>query len=121
MVLQELADIVERERRKKWNVNKTGKMQFVKEGETAKKQQTPAASTLDCAQSKEMVVDLKRRLIFPSVAQTTQCLDKCLVMVKLTVHWESRCDEAMERNTAKYADLQRECRHTWQFPVEVGV
>ena len=132
-VLQELADIVERERRKKRTVKETRKMQFVKEGETIKKQQAQAASILDRAQSWEMAVDLKRRLVFPSVVQTTQrpdmviwsAKDKCLVMVELTVPWESRCDEAMERKTAKYADLQRECKekgwHTWLFPVEVGV
>ena len=124
---------MERERRKKRTVKETRKMQFVKEGETIKKQQAQAASILDRAQSWEMVVDLKRRLVFPSVVQTTQrpdmviwsAKDKCLVMVELTVPWESRCDEAMERKTAKYADLQRECKekgwHTWLFPVEVGV
>ncbi|KAH3719052.1 hypothetical protein DPMN_061880 [Dreissena polymorpha] len=48
-----MADIVVRERRKKRTVKKTGKMQFVKEGETVKKQQTPAAS----------ILDLKRRLV----------------------------------------------------------
>ncbi len=39
--------------------------------EPIKKQQTPA-SILDRAQSWEMVVDLKRKLVFPSVVQTTQ-------------------------------------------------
>ncbi|KAH3835179.1 hypothetical protein DPMN_108526 [Dreissena polymorpha] len=46
-------------------------MQFVKEGETIKQQQTQAASILDRAQSLEMVVDLKRRLVFPSPDNTT--------------------------------------------------
>ncbi|KAH3809422.1 hypothetical protein DPMN_137791 [Dreissena polymorpha] len=96
-------------------VKKTEKMQFVKEGETGKKLQTPAASILDRAQSSEMVVDLKRRLVFPSVAQTKQnpdmviwsAKDNCLVMVELTVPWESRCEEAMERKTTKYADTNK--------------
>ena len=53
---------------------KTKKMQFVKTGETVKKQRVPAASILDHAQSCEMGVNLKRMLVFQDVIQTTQRL-----------------------------------------------
>ena len=50
-------------------------MQFVKPGKTVKKQHAPTASSLDHAQSWEMRVNLKWKLDFSDVVQTTQCLD----------------------------------------------
>ena len=47
--------------------------------------------------------------------------DRKLVMVELTVPWETRCDKD---NMAKYTELQEQCRRrgwsTWLFPVEIG-
>ena len=46
------------------------------------------------------------------------------MMIELTVPWESRCDEAYERERAKYAELQNQCIErgwrAWLLPVEVG-
>ena len=51
-------------------------------------------------------------------------IDKRLVMVGLTVPWESRCEEAYARKMSKYTELLEQCREkgwrTWLFPVEVG-
>ena len=48
----------------------------------------------------------------------------CLVMVELTVPWESRCEEAYERKKAKYSELQEQCKQkgwqVWLFAVEIG-
>ena len=80
----------------------------------------------------EMTVDLKKKLVFPDVVQTTlrpdiviwSDIDKRLVMVELTVPWETRCEEAYERKLSKYTELLEQCREkgwrTWLFPVEVG-
>jgi len=47
-----------------------------------------------------------------------------LIMIELTVPWETRCEEAYERKKAKYTELLIECRErgyrTWLFPIEVG-
>ena len=46
-------------------------------------------------------------------------------MILLTVPWESRCEEAYEREKAKYSDFQAECISQgwkgWLFPVEISV
>lgn len=79
-----------------------------------------------------MSVDLKQKLVFPNIIQTTlrpdivlwSNKDKCLIMVELTVPWESRCEEAFERKKAKYTYLQEQCREkgwrVWLYPVEIG-
>ena len=49
---------------------------------------------------------------------------KLLIIVELTVPWESRIDEAFERKKLKYSDLCDSCREkgwsVWCYPVEVG-
>ena len=107
-------------------------IQFVKEGQKAPKQSQPTNSILDESDKWEMSVDLKQKLVFPNIIQTTlrpdiviwSDKDKCLVMVELTVPWESRCEEAYERKKAKYSDLQEQCKQkgwrVWLFPVEIG-
>jgi hypothetical protein len=79
-----------------------------------------------------MAADLGKKLVFPDIVPTALRPDivlwsntsKRLVMVELTVPWESRCEDAFERKTAKYADLLAQCKakgwHTWLFPVEIG-
>ena len=79
-----------------------------------------------------MEVDLGKRLVFPDVVQTTLRPDivlwskagKKLIVIELTVPWETRCEEAYERKKAKYTELLDLCKekgwHTWLFPVEVG-
>ena len=96
------------------------------------KQSQPTNSILDESDKWEMSVDLKQKLAFPNIIQTSlrrdiviwSDKDKCLVMVELTVPWESRCEEACERNKAKYSNLQEQCKQkgwrVWLFPVEIG-
>ena len=76
-----------------------------------------------------MEVDLGKRLVFPDVVQTTLRQDivlwsktgKKLIFIELTVPWETRCEEAYERKTAKYTELLDLCKEKgWLFPVEVG-
>ena len=80
-----------------------------------------------------MEVDFGKRLVFPDVVQTTLRPDivpwsktgKKLIVIELTVPWETRCEEAYERKKAKYTELLDRCKEkgwrTWLFPVEVGV
>ena len=133
-VLKELADILERERRKTRPTNKkvSPAIKFVKEGQTAKKARTAATAILDESERWEMKVDLGKQLVFPDIVHTTQRpdiviwspKDKKLVMIELTVPWETRCDEAYERKMGKYTELQEQCRQrgwsAWLFPVEIG-
>ena len=105
---------------------------FVKEGQTGKKTKAPTTSNLDESDCWEMKVDLGKQLVFPNVVHTTQRPDiviwspndKKLVMVELTVPWETRCEEPLERKMGKYTELQEQCRSrgwsTWLFPVEIG-
>lgn len=79
-----------------------------------------------------MKVDLGQRLVFPDIVQTTLRPDiviwssknKRLVIIELTVPWETRCEEAFERKKAKYTELVEQCQQRgwrcWLFPVEVG-
>ena len=79
-----------------------------------------------------MKVDLGNQLVFPNIIHTAQRPaifiwspdDRQLVMVELTVPWETRCEEAYERKMAKYTELQEQCRSSgwssWLFPVEIG-
>jgi len=77
-------------------------------------------------------VDLGKKLVFPGIVQTNlrpgiilwSETRKKLIMIELTVPWETRCEEASERKKAKYTELLNECRErgyrTWLFPIEVG-
>ena len=89
-------------------------------------------SILDGATGWNMAVDLGKKLVFPGIVQTNLRPDivlwsetgKKLVVIELTVPWETRCEEAYERKKAKYTELLEQCRHrgwrTWLFPIEVG-
>ena len=65
-----------------------------------------------------MEVDLGKRLVFPDVVQTTLRPDivlwsktgKKLIVIELTVPWETRCEEAYERKKAKYRELLDLCK-----------
>lgn len=133
-VLSEVADWLEGERKKERRSNpKLCHINFVKPGETAKTQSPHQPSILDGATGWNMEVDLGKKLVFPSIVQTNLRPDivlwsekgKKLIMIELTVPWETRCEEAYERKKAKYTELLNQCRqrgwHTWLFPIEVGV
>ena len=78
------------------------------------------------------MVNLEKKLVFPRMVETRLIPDKLLqssssqklVMVELTVLWETRTQEAYERKSAKYADLVEHGREqgyrTWCFPIDVG-
>ena len=80
-----------------------------------------------------MDVDLGKKLVFTDVVQTTLRPDivlwsttgKKLIVIELTVPWETRCEEAYERKKAKYTYLLDLCKEkswcTCLFPVEEGV
>ena len=71
--------------------------------------------------------------MFPSIVHTNLRPDivlwsqtgRKLIMIELTVPWETRCEEAFERKKGKYSDLLHQCKEKgWQaslFPIEVGV
>ena len=117
-VLRELADTLERERRKKRNTKRKAcpATNFVKDGQTGKKTKAPTTSILDESDCWEMKVDLGRQLVFPNIIHTAHRPDiviwspndRKLVMVELTVPWETRCEEAYERKMAKYTELQEQ-------------
>ena len=118
IVLRQLADILEQERRRKRNTKKKAcpAINFVKEGQTGKKTKATTTSILDESDCSEMKVDLGRQLVFPNIIHTAHRPDiviwspndRKLVMVELTVPWETRCEEAYERKMAKYTELQEQ-------------
>ena len=131
-VLRELANLIEPELSTKRTKPKQ-MINFVKAGQPASKNPRATKCILDESSQWTLSVDLNKRLIFPGPVQTTLRPDlvltsnknKIVVMIELTVPWESRCEEAYERKKAKYSDLQAECISQgwkcWLFPVEIGV
>jgi hypothetical protein len=132
-VLREVADWLEGEKKKPRRSNsQAGHINFVRPGETAKTEASQKKSILDGATGWNMSVDLGKKLVFPGIVQTNLRPDivlwsetgKKLVVIELTVPWETRCEEAFERKKAKYTELLEQCRHrgwrTWLFPIEVG-
>jgi hypothetical protein len=112
--LRQLADTLERERKKHRKLPQKEKgISFVREGQ-AGSTGAQKSGVLTC----EMRVDLEKRLVFPEFVQTTLRPDivllapqgKKIVLIELTVPWEERCDEAYERKSAKYTQLTEDCR-----------
>ena len=77
-------------------------------------------------------VDLDKKLIFPTVITSTQQRpdvvlwspsNKAVIIIELTVPWETRVQEAHERKRAKYEQLQADCVQegwkSWSFPIEI--
>ncbi|XP_060589959.1 uncharacterized protein LOC132745154 [Ruditapes philippinarum] len=133
-VLREMADILEKERKKDRPLKKTGPhfINFVKEGEK-KSAKSTGTGILHDSKNWEMLVDLGKKLKFPEeVTHTSLRPDivmwsrspKLMVMVELTVPWEERVEESHEIKKGKYPDLADTCKErgwkTWVFPVEVG-
>ena len=106
-VHRETADWLEGQRKKERRSNlKPGHINFVRPGEPAKAQSTQKSSILDGTQDWNMSVDLGKKLVFPTIAQTTVRPDivvsshgtKKLIIIELTVPWESRCDDTWTRH-----------------------
>ena len=107
-----LADTLELDRKKERTTKKKAcpAINFIKEGQTGKKTKAPTTSIIDETDCWEMKVDLGKQLFFPNIIHTAQRPDiviwspndRKLMMVELTVSWETRCEEAYERKMAKY-------------------
>ena len=133
-VLAALAHALDQERRKKREDKGSakGKISFVREGVKPARIKPTKDSILQSAKAWEFAVDLKKKLYFPSVVQTTlrpdavlwSPSDKKIIIIELTVPWEEGCMAAHERKQAKYQELVTSCREkgwqAWLFPVEVG-
>lgn len=111
-VLTVLADILEQERTQKRQVKikPPPVMAFVKDGAKPAGPRGVGPSLLQAAQAWELRIDLKRRLQFPDVIQTTlrpdavlfSTVGKKIILVELTVLWEEGCEEAFERKSESY-------------------
>ncbi|RXN28661.1 reverse transcriptase [Labeo rohita] len=133
-VLMILANTLEQERRKKHQPHGRAipSIKFVRAGQKPPTTVTTRTNLLQKAQSWEMKVDLRERLQFPPVVQTTLRPDavlwseetKKIILIELTVPWEEGCEQAFERKSTKHQDLLQDCRgkgwQAWLFPVEVG-
>ena len=141
MVLRKLAHHLELKRvnanKSDAKIEKKEEKRFVKAGQTARKAndtkvREQSVGLLNRAKDWELRVDLDKRLVFPCEIETRLRPDmvmfstakKLLIMIELTVPWESRIDEAYERKKLKYSDLCDSCREkgwsVWCYPVEVG-
>jgi len=104
----------------------------VKAGQTKTATQGGQLGLLHQAASREMKADLRKKLVFPDVVQTSLRPDivlwsevsKKIIMIELTVPWADACEEAHDRKSAKYAKLADSCRQkgwsAWVLSVEVG-
>ena len=135
-VLKVLAHVLETERKRKHagqqQVQKF--IKFVKSGDKPdnRKGRPQKLGVLASADDWELRADIGGKLTFPEIVETTLRPDivlfsrskEKLVLVELTVPWETRCEEAHERKFVKYEDLLEECNQkgwqTWNLPVEVG-
>jgi hypothetical protein len=133
-VLREVADWLEGERKKDHKTNpRDRRINFVKAGEATRSQSTQKSSILNGVSDWKLEVDLGKKLVFPSIVHTNLRPDivlwsqtgRKLIMIELTVPWETRCEEAFERKKGKYSDLLHQYKEKgWQaslFPIEVGV
>ncbi|XP_052236077.1 uncharacterized protein LOC127847893 [Dreissena polymorpha] len=131
-VLREVADTLERHK-KKARVHAGAKhINFVPAGTVMKGTKGGHPSILDGTNDLELRADLMKQLQFPDIVHTTLRPDivmvsgktKKIILVELTVPWEERCTQAHERKKAKYEDLVQECREAgwraWNYPIEVG-
>ena len=136
-MLKKLAEVAESCRQKANNSpSPPGRqfIQFAKAGERVKpSHQSGRGGLLSPGNGWAMRVDLGKQLQFPrEIVETSLRPDlvmwsevcKTVLLVELTVPWESGVEAANERKRAKYADLVADCREagwrTIMWPVEVG-
>ena len=135
-VLKVLAHLLETERKRKHagqqQVQKF--IKFVKSGDQPddRKGTPQKLEVLASADDWEFRAEIGGKLTFPEIVETTLRPDTVLfsrsktklILVELTVPWETRCEEAHERKFVKYEDLSVECNQkgwqSWNLPVEVG-
>ena len=113
--------MIEKQRREvRTQKKKPIQIQFVKEGETKRRniRNDAKSGILDQAKDWQLEVDLDRKLRFPEIVPTNLRPDmvlwwaamKKIVIIELTVPWEERCGEASERKRAKYHELMTESK-----------
>ena len=103
------------------------------QGKKSSKQSSTQVGILFSAQDWKLQTDLGKQLVFPThIAITAKRPDiilysdetKQVVLIELTVPWETRVEEAYERKKKSYEELRRDCCENgwtcWCFPVEVG-
>ena len=140
--LQEIAAWVDRARmsaNQKTGKDHAQKLVFVKEGTTpnpTRKTHKPHRSPysiLGRATDWQLLVDLKKRLVFPQdIVVTQQRPDmlllsqstKTVIIIELTVPWEDRLDISHQLKMQRYQELQEESQNRgWEAPlfaIEVG-
>lgn len=93
-------------------------MQFSREQEKLSTSNKEAKSLLQEAQSWEIRLDLRKKLVFPQVIQTSlrsdivRCYEepKKIILIELMVLWEVRCEVASEGKSTNYHDLLHRSR-----------
>lgn len=132
-ILREIAAAIDIERRRKRNpVKQQQFIHFVRSGAQSREAGIPTG-ILSTANDWLMSADVGEKLEFPKDICTTSLRPdivlwsrktKQVMLIELTVPWESRMAEAHERKLAKYQPLIEECiRKGWRaqnLPVEVG-
>ena len=137
-VLREIAAALDLQRRRKEKIEKGPKfIKFVKGGtETNKetnKSNNTASGIVSTANDWEMQADVGGKTTFPGEVLTTTLRpdivlwsrsSRQVILLELTVPWETRLEEAHERKLTKYdqlvTDIQNKNWKVWYFPVEVG-
>jgi hypothetical protein len=132
-VLAEMANYLEEalKKRSRKNHNLTF-INFVRQGEKGTGQRKQGG-ILNTAEDWYLKVDLHQQLTFPPEIVTTALRpdivlwsrkSRTVVLLELTVPWETRAEEAHERKMRKYQPLVEECAEkswkTWNLPFEVG-
>lgn len=135
-VLSKLAEVLESGRvaaNRAPAVTKPAVTGFVKPGSTPQPPTQKRSSTLTPGKEWQMMVDLKKQLVFPREILTTtlrpdivmwSSVEKRVLRIELTIPWEEGMTTAHERKYLKYTELAAECQEAgWKariHPVEVG-
>ena len=136
-VLESIVDIVQDEIKKvpKSKKKKVNFIVFCKagQGKNGSKKPSTQCGIIPSAKDWKLQTDLGKQLVFPGhIAITAKRPDiilysdetKQVVLLELTVPWETRIEEAYERKKKSYEELRSDrCNNGWTcwvFPVEVG-
>lgn len=100
---------------------------FVKPGSTPQPPTQKRSSTLTPGKEWQMMIDLKKQLVFPREILTTtlrpdivmwSSVEKRVLRIELTIPWEEGMTTAHERKYLKYTELAAECQELLR---DVGV
>ena len=114
-VLREIAAALELQRRRKKKIEKGPKfISFVKGGTETTKSNSTASGILSTANDWEMQADVGGKTTFPGEVLTTTLRpdivlwsrsSRQVILLELTVPWETRLEEAHERELTKYGPV----------------